>query len=73
MTMRQGRFVEATLIVVPSSKKAKKGERDPEMHQTRRAHQWYFGLIHSVVIASVHVDVLIPAAKEHLRNKIEHP
>jgi IS5 family transposase len=28
----------------PSSTKNKKGERDPEMHQTKKGNQWYFGM-----------------------------
>jgi len=36
MSMRQGTIVDATLIAAPSSTKNKKGERNPEMHQTRK-------------------------------------
>jgi hypothetical protein len=28
----------------PSSTKNEKGERDPEMHQTKKGNQWYFGM-----------------------------
>lgn len=39
-----GTIVDATLIHAPSSTKNKEKERDPEMHQTRKGNQWYFGL-----------------------------
>jgi transposase, IS5 family len=39
-----GTIVDATIIHAPSSTKNQKQERDPEMHQTRKGKQWYFGL-----------------------------
>jgi transposase, IS5 family len=39
-----GTIVDATIIHAPSSTKNRCGERDPEMHQTRKGKQWYFGL-----------------------------
>ena len=39
-----GSVVDATLIAAPSSTKNKEGERDPEMHQTKKGNQWYFGM-----------------------------
>src|SRR5271170_8301189 len=39
-----GTIVDATIIHAPSSTKNEKKERDPEMHQTRKGNQWYFGL-----------------------------
>ena len=39
-----GTIVDATILHAPSSTKNQKKERDPEMHQTRKANQWYFGL-----------------------------
>jgi IS5 family transposase len=44
MTMRQGTIVDATLIAAPSSAKNKDGKWDPEMHQTKKANQWYYGM-----------------------------
>ena len=44
MTMRQGTIGDATLIAAPSSTKNKEGKRDPEMHQTKKGNQWYFGM-----------------------------
>jgi transposase, IS5 family len=39
-----GTIVDATIIHAPSSTKNQKKERDPEMHQTRKGNQWYFGM-----------------------------
>ena len=59
--------MDATLISAPSSTKNEKGERDPEMHQTKKGNQWYFGMkghigvdskeriIHSVEVTSANV------------------
>jgi len=38
-----GTIVDATIIAAPSSTKNSKKERDPEMHQTRKGNQWFFG------------------------------
>jgi len=42
--IQTGTIVDATIIHAPSSTKNEKKERDPEMHQTRKGNQWYFGL-----------------------------
>jgi len=75
MTMRQGTIVDANLFAAPSSTKNKEGKRDPEMHQTKKGNQWYFGLkvhagvdkdsglIHSVMVTAANVHDLIPAAE----------
>jgi IS5 family transposase len=34
----------AILIAAPSSTKNRTGEHDPEMHQTKKGNQWYFGM-----------------------------
>jgi transposase, IS5 family len=39
-----GTIVDATILHAPSSTKNEKQERDPEMHQTRKGNQWYFGM-----------------------------
>jgi IS5 family transposase len=44
MTLKTGTIVDATIIAAPSSTKNSKQERDPEMHQTRKGKQWYFGM-----------------------------
>jgi IS5 family transposase len=62
-----GTIVDATIIGAPSSTKNADGERDPEMHQTRKGKQWYFGmklhigvdkdtgLAHSAVVTAANV------------------
>ncbi len=62
-----GTIVDATIINAPSSTKNRDKRRDPEMHQTRKGNQWYFGmkahfgvdsrtkLIHSVVATAANV------------------
>lgn len=44
LLMRAGTIVDATIIAAPSSTKNDKGERDPEMHQTKKGNQWHFGM-----------------------------
>jgi transposase, IS5 family len=39
-----GTIVDATIIGAPSSTKNKAGKRDPEMQQTAKGQQWYFGM-----------------------------
>jgi transposase, IS5 family len=39
-----GTIVDATIIHAPSSTKNANKERDPEMHQTKKGNQWYFGM-----------------------------
>ena len=62
-----GTIVDATIIDAPSSTKNKDKARDPEMHQTKKGNQWYFGmkahigvdsqskLIHSVAATAANV------------------
>lgn len=66
--LRQGTVVDATIIAAPPSTKNRAGKRDPEMHQTRKGNQWYFGmkahigadadsgLVHTVVGTAAHVN-----------------
>ena len=44
LRLREGTIVDATIIEAPSSTKNRAGERDPEMHQTRKGNQWHFGM-----------------------------
>ena len=62
-----GTIVDATIIHAPSSTKNREGQRDPEMHQTKKGQQWYFGMkahvgvdsktkmIHTVVATAANV------------------
>src|SRR5580765_7771697 len=65
--VKTGTIVDATLIGAPSSTKNADQARDPEMHQTRKGRQWYFGmklhigvdcqtgLAHSAVVTAANV------------------
>ena len=44
LRLREGTIVDASLIEAPSSTKNKAGRRDPEMRQTKKGNQWYFGM-----------------------------
>ncbi len=44
LLLRQGTIVDATIVAAPSSTKNSTGERDPEMHQTKKGNQWFFGM-----------------------------
>lgn len=44
LLLRQGTIVDATIIDAPSSTKNRSGTRDPEMHQTKKGNQWFFGM-----------------------------
>ena len=62
-----GTIVDATIIGAPSSTKNADKQRDPQMHQTRKGQQWYFGmklhigvdsktgLAHSAVVTAANV------------------
>ena len=44
LIMHGGTVVDASLIAAPKSTKNKTGKRDPEMHQTKKGNEWYFGM-----------------------------
>lgn len=44
LSLRSGTLVDATLIAAPSSTKNREKKRDPEMRQTKKGQQWYFGM-----------------------------
>ena len=44
LMLRAGTVVDATLISAPSSTKNASGERDPQMKQSQKGKQWYFGM-----------------------------
>lgn len=52
LMMHGGTIVDASIIAAPSSTKNTEGKRDPEMHQTKKGNQWYFGMkVHTGVDA----------------------
>jgi IS5 family transposase len=65
LMFKQGTIVDATIIPAPSSTKNAEGERDPEMHQTKKGNQWYFGMKAHIGVDSksglVHTVVTTPA------------
>ena len=44
LMLKTGTVVDATLIAAPSSTKNSTGQRDAEMHQTKKGNQWHFGM-----------------------------
>ena len=58
LSLRQGTIVDATLIHAPSSTKNKEGKRDPEMRQTKKGNQYYFG-------AKAHIGVDVESGLVH--------
>jgi IS5 family transposase len=44
MKLSGGTIVDATLIAAPPSTKNEAQSRDPEMHQSKKGNQWYFGM-----------------------------
>jgi len=73
LMLKTGTAVDATLISAPSSTKNASGERDPEMKQSKKGNQWYFGmkahigvdaesgLVHSVRGTSGNVNDVVEA------------
>ena len=73
LMLKAGTVVDATLIAAPSTTKNGKGERDPEMHQTKKGNQWHFGmkahigvdaesgLVHTVLGTAANVNDVVPA------------
>ena len=74
LKVRTGTIVDATIIDAPSSTKNRDRARDPDMHQTKKGNQWYFGMkahigvdsqskvIHAVAAtaANVHDSQILP-------------
>lgn len=44
LMLREGTVVDASIISAPPSTKNKSRKRDPEMHQTKKGNEWYFGM-----------------------------
>jgi IS5 family transposase len=68
LMLKSGTVVDATLIAAPSSTKNADGERDPEMRQTKKGNNYYFGmkahigadaesgLVHSLICTPANVN-----------------
>ena len=73
--MHGGTIVDATIIRAPSSTKNATGERDPEMHSTKKGNEWYFGMkahigvdagsgsVHTVTATAANVHDVTEASK----------
>ena len=85
LLLRAGTLVDATLIAAPSSTKNQAKQRDPEMHQTKKGNQWYFGmkahigadrdskLVHTLVVTAANVaDVTKTAELLHGQEQQVH-
>ena len=71
--MKQGTLVDATLIEAPCSTKNKRGERDGEMHQTKKGNQWYFGMKAHIGVdakSGLTHSLKTTAANEHDLNQV---
>ncbi len=53
LTYRKGSIVDASIIEAPTSTKNQAGERDPEMHQTKKGNQWHFGMKMHIAVDDV--------------------
>jgi IS5 family transposase len=74
LLMKEGSIVDATIIAAPSSTKNLQKQRDPEMHQTKKGNEWYFGmkahigvdahsgLVHTVIGTAANVSDLHEAS-----------
>jgi IS5 family transposase len=75
LKISNGTIVDATIISAPSSTKNQDGERDPEMHQTAKGKQWYFGMKAHVGVDSksklIHT-ILASAANVADRDALPH-
>jgi IS5 family transposase len=68
LKLQEGSIVDASIISAPTSTKNNSGQRDPEMHQTKKGNQWHFGMkMHVGVDEScglIH-SIATTAANEH--------
>ena len=74
LMLKTGTVVDASIIAAPSSTKNKDGQRDPEMHQTKKGNQWHFGmkahigvdadsgLVHTVIGTAANVNDVTQAS-----------
>ena len=85
LMLKRGSIVDATIIPAPSSTKNIEGERDPEMHQTKKGNQWHFGmkahigvdadsgLVHTVATTPANeADVEVVEELLHGKEKVVH-
>ena len=75
LRLSEGSIVDTTIISAPCTTKNSTGERDPEMHQTRKGNEWHFGmkmhigfddtlgLIRSINATAANVHDIVPTDK----------
>jgi len=65
LRLSKGTIVDATIIAAPSSTKNAEGQRDPQMHQTKKGNEWHFGMKAHIGVDSqtkvIHSVVVTPA------------
>jgi IS5 family transposase len=83
LMLKEGTFVDASIISAPSSTRNQSRERDPEMHQVKKGNEWHFGmklhigvdeelgLTHSLVTTAANVSDITQAA-EVLHGEEQH-
>ncbi len=85
LMLKRGSIVDATIIPAPSSTKNADRQRDPEMHQTKKGNQWYFGmkahigvdtdsgLVHTVVTTAANeADIEVVDELLHGKEEVVH-
>ena len=62
-----GTIVDATILHAPTSTKNREQQRDPEMHQTKKGKQWFFGMKAHVGVANLTLSLLHVCPSERSR------
>ena len=74
LIMRGGTIVDATIIHSTTSTKNREGQRDPEMHQTKKGNQWYHGMkVHAGVDAGSGYVHTITGTPANVHDIVEAP
>lgn len=75
LLVSKGTMVDATIVHAPSSTKNQEQQRDPDMHQTKKGNQWYFGMkvhigadvnsgaVHSVTVTAANTADIVELPK----------
>ncbi len=75
LLVSKGTMVDATIVHAPSSTMNQEQQRDPDMHQTRKGNQWYFGMkihvgadvnsgaVHSVTVTAANTADIVELPK----------
>lgn len=75
MTLKTDTIVDATIIAAQSSTENEDKRRDPEMHQTKKGQQWYFGMRLHIGVDSqsgLAHNAVVTAANVHDRHPLPH-